>query len=306
MRTQTVGQIVVTYPDFMVYEGDNNFIMIKASGSTLSTLSVSLGNRRAMYSSDTDSVVVEVGSLMRLNDVYGRITLTVYVSRSEPAFSTTLSLVFYFCHGRTMPTRFHGSSRKIVLPYGQALYEVPVVASASVTDGTSTNPVADGEITMFRATDVEHTQAVVTYNTARLLGNYYDAEQTTTATFDVYRHLCESDGDVAIGWYDCDGCKRYAVGKVLSRHAAAEGVAYSNGGDVVRHYAEQIVATVSEVLEIGIADVSPDMFLGEIVYSQQVWLQRTGADNIPVVIEGDVEIDERHNMGIVLKVKTIA
>ena len=107
MRSQTIGGITIEYPEYAVYSGDFNYVSMSATDSDNNVLAVTVGGQRAEYSSDAERLTVEVGSLLRRNGTFGVVSLSIYVSRTNPAYSTTISVDVLFLHGRTLPSRYH-------------------------------------------------------------------------------------------------------------------------------------------------------------------------------------------------------
>lgn len=295
---------MVTYPDYLTYEGDNNVVMLTAGDSKLTILDVTVGSRRATYSSNGTEVAVEIGSMLTANGVYGAVSVEIYVSRSKPAFSTVFTEDFFLLRGRTMPTRYHGSGRRIIVPYGVKVVEVPVMAEARVYNGSTYIDVDKAKLAAVKVTAATK-QISVKYQKPLYFGDIDSVERASEVVFDVVRMDCVGDGEIAIGWHDTDGCTRYVVGRILSRRQSSEGIEYRNGDDIVNSHARRHVVSVSEVLEVGIKGVTSDMYMGEITMSENVWILAQNGDTVPVVVDGDIETDERRATDITLRLKTL-
>lgn len=294
----------MTYPDYLTYEGDNNVVMLTAGDSKLTILEVTVGSRRATYSSNGTEVAVEIGSMLTANGVYGSVSVEIYVSRSKPAFSTVFTEDFFFLRGRTMPTRYHGSGRRIIVPYGVKVVEVPVMAEARVYNGSTYIDVDKAKLAAVKVTAATK-QISVKYQKPQLFGDIDSVERASEVVFDVVRMDCVGDGEIVIVWHDTDGCTRYVVGRILSRRQSSEGIEYRHGDDIVNSHARRHVVSVSEVLEVGIKGVTSDMYLGEITMSENVWILAQNGDTVPVVVDGDIETDERRATDITLRLKTL-
>jgi hypothetical protein len=304
MRTKNIGGCVVTYPDYLTYEGDNNIVMLTAGDSQLTILDVTVGNRRATYSSNGTEVAVEIGSMLTANGVYGSVSVEIYVSRSNPAFSTVFTEDFCFLRGRTMPKRYHGSGRRIIVPYGVRTVEIPVMAEARVSNGSTYIDVDKATLTEVQVTAATK-QISVKYQEPMYFGNIDNVEQVSEVLFEVVMMDCVGDDEIAIGWHDTDGCTRFAVGRILARRQSSEGIEYRHGDDIVKSHARRHVVSVSEVLEVGIKGVTSDMYLGEMTMSENVWILAQNGDTVPVVVDGEIETDKRRATDITLRLKTL-
>lgn len=304
MRTKSIGGCVVTYPDYLTYEGDNNIVVLTAGDSQLTILDVTVGSRRATYSSNGTEVAVEIGSMLTANGVYGSVSVEIYVSRSNPAFSTVFTEDFCFLRGRTMPTRYHGSGRRIIVPYGVRTVEIPVMAEARVSNGSTYIDVEKATLTEVQVTAATK-QISVKYQKPLFFGDIDSVERASEVVFDVVKMDCVVADEIAIAWHDTDGCTRFAVGRILSRRQSSEGIEYRNGDDIVNSHARRHVVSVSEVLEVGIKNVTNDMYLGEITMSENVWILAKNGATVPVVVDGDIQTDQRRATDITLRLKTL-
>lgn len=305
MRTQSMGGITIYYPDFMVYEGDNNYIRIKATGSDHTVLIATYGSATASYSSSGENVTVEVGSMFRQKGEYGAVSLSVYVSRNNSTYSNNLTLDFYYCHGRTVPTVYHGSGRRVVVPWFVSSVEVPVMAAAKVTLGSTSQTLAEGCITTVTLGERERTTAIVEYVEARMLGDFDAAESGVLAYFNIEHVSCLRDGEVFLRWYDSDGCTRYAVGRIMSRRHNADRVMYNVGGSVLRSEPYSVPANTSETLDIVVVGVDAALHLDELPWSESIELVNGENQSIPVSVEGEIAVSTRQVQDITLKIKTL-
>lgn len=304
MRTKSIGGCVVTYPDYLTYEGDNNIITLTAADSQLTVLEVTVGNRRAIYSSNGTEVAVEIGSMLTANGIYGNFSIEIYVSRSNPVFSTVLTEDICFLRGRTLPTRYHGSGRRIIVPYGIRSVEIPVMAEARVFNGSTYIDVEKPTLTEVQVTAPTN-QISVKYQSAMYFGDIDSVESVSEVFFDVVQLECFGDDEIVIAWHDADGCTRYVVGRIVARRQSSEGMEYRHGDDIVKNYARRHVVSVSEVLEVGIKGVTSDLYLGEMTMSENVWILAQNGDTVPVVVDGDIETDKRRATEITLRLKTL-
>ena len=78
MRKTTIGGITITYPETMIYEGDLIYVSVDAAGSDATQLVVTVGGKTAQYLSDGEHVSIEIGSLLRRNDVFGSVNIDIH------------------------------------------------------------------------------------------------------------------------------------------------------------------------------------------------------------------------------------
>lgn len=303
MRKQTIGGITFEYPDAIAYEGDLNYVTAKATGSTATGIIATVDGKSAQYVSASDYCAVEIGSLLQSAGTYGFVTISLYLSRNNSVYSTVVDVSIYFTRGRTVPTRYHGSGRRILVPQFLSSVQLPVVAVGNVSYGAVSTIVAEPQI--ISMTPVLNGVYTVGYEEPQTLGDFVDAESTQEAAFVVERVMCLRSDEVYIGWYDIDGCERYAVARIMSRKRAAQSVMYASGLDIVRNLPQRIVAGVSEELEVGIVGADNALRLDEIVWSESVWLLNGNGDATPVVINGDMDVDLRKTNDIILKLNTL-
>lgn len=305
MRSQTIGGITTEYPEYAVYSGDFNYVSMSATDSDNNVLAVTVGGQRAEYSSDAERLTVEVGSLLRRNGTFGVVSLSIYVSRSNPAYSTTISVDVLFLHGRTLPSRYHGSGRRVIVPIGQPSVQIPVIDAATVyRDGTQVATTTNAQIVDVAVSSTTH-NIEVKYSRAGTFGDWHYCELAQSVYFTTYQPECTRENEIVLQWYDTDGCKRFAVGKLLNRRQASEGVEYASGGSLVQHPADRIITSVSEVLTV-VFPIRTDEYFAELALSDEVAIiNNVSGAEMPVIIDGDIETTIDKAMDITLKIKTL-
>lgn len=288
----------------MIYEGDINVVTMNASNSCENILIVTVGGKDAMYVSDLEKISVEFGSLMRMNGQLGVVKAAIYVSRANPAYSNVINVDFYVCRGRTLATRRHGSGRKLIVPYGVQSVDIPVIAPCKISSGNWVQTYSEPCIADVPVGVDEQGLILVQYDVAQDVGDVHNLERVRLVYFDYERVSCEND-NIYIQWYDVDGCRRYAAGILMRRNTSAESVEFIVGDTVINASPDRVVGRVSEEWEVGIPNVSKDLQLGEIIFSEdlRIWTQGGG---IPVTISGNnLSVDELKGSNIVLKLKTL-
>lgn len=302
MRTQTIGHITVTYPDRMLYLGDNNYISIYAEDSDRTVLDVTVGNKTASYESASNRCVVEIGSLIAAESLSADITVDVYIARENPTYSTTLVFDFYVVNGRTVPTRYHGSGKRVIVPLAAKSFDLPILRAANIVKGeTLIASPTNGCIY-----EVEGDSGVydVKYGVDIVFGDFYNPIVARTASFEIEFEECREQNAVAVGWYDIDGCKRYAIGRVVNRQRSGDGIMYNSDLDIVRHTPQRKLTNVAESVTVAFGDIRA-LAIDEMAFSERVWFEDADGTELPVVLDGAISIDKRENQQLTLKFKTL-
>lgn len=313
MRTQTIGHITVTYPDRLLYLGDNNYISIYAEESDRTVLDVTVGNKTASYESASDRCVIEIGSLIAAEALSADITVNVYISRENPAYSTILAFDFYVVNGRTLLTRYHGSGKRVIVPLAAKSFDLPTLRAAKSFDLPILRAanIVKGETLIASPTDsciyeVKGNSGIydIKYGTDIVFGDFYNSVVAKTASFEVEFEECRELNAVAVGWYDIDGCKRYAIGRVVNRQRSGDGIMYNSDLDIVRHTPRRKLTNVAESVTVAFGDIRA-LAIDEMAFSERVWFEDVDGAEFPVVLDGAISIDKRENQQLTLKFKTL-
>lgn len=282
MRTQTIQQMTVTYPDYLVFSEDNNFIQLTATSGTAAMV-VTLGSYQQVYYGETDTVVMDVSRLFKRYGTYNAaISMTIYISRTNPTASQTLTVSFYVVKGRTLADRYHCSGRKIILPPGST--SVELLADGEATTITI-NPVSTTTAAIMTVPITDSTTIEVQNTTASPRGWFIDGESTTSVYYEVEIASCTPKNGAFLRWLDTDGCKRFAPCKIMTRGSKIEQINYADGLQTLRTPASRLVSSVQRSIEVGIAQVDPALHLEEIVYSPEILLVCDNGETVTLVPE---------------------
>lgn len=272
MRTQTIQNMTLTYPDYLVYAGDNNYLTLEASGGT-ATLSVSIGNNTQSYASESDFVLIDISALIKYNATYNSaITMTIYIARTNPDASQTITATIYVVRGRTLADRYHASARKILLPYGSTRVELLCDEASTMTGGTSTVTTLAAQIYQYGISGSCNPVVKLDSGTGVPRGWFNDGEVAYQQRYTVEVLDCLPENGAYLRWYDADGCKRYVAGKIMTRTTSAERVSYFEGYNVLKTLASGLLTGMTRTFDFGIAQVEPELHLEEIVFSPEVVL----------------------------------
>lgn len=303
MRNEIVSGMKITYPDYMVWTGDNNIVMLKVPSGT-ALLRVTVGTRTQAYASEGDTVVLDISQLLIRNNSYGAVTLGVYAASVNPAVSVVRNYTIYLCRGWSLADRYHFSGRKIVT--ADTSVDIAVVDACTISGGTSTVSVASAQIVSYAITGSG--VVTVTYGSKKPQGYKNDPVDSLTTNYEVEVLDCMPEDGVVIGWYDSDGCRRYLAGRVMSRGSKAETEEYrvpELGTDMgtLNGCAGRLVTSIRRTIEVGVAQVDETMHLEELLYSDGVWMINPyDASEIPLAPEfGEMEVDMKNTENVVLK-----
>ena len=297
MRTQTIGHITVTYPDRLLYLGDNNYISIYAEESDRTVLQVTVGNKTASYESASNRCVIEIGSLIAAEALSADVTVDVYIARENPTYSTTLAFDFYVVNGRTVPMRYHGSGKRVIVPLSAKSFDLPILRAANIVKGETL--IASPTDSCIYEVEGDSGVYDVKYGSDIVFGDFYNPVVTRTANFEVEFEECREQNAVAVGWYDIDGCRRYAIGRVVNRQRSGDGIMYNSDLEIVRH-----TPNVAESITVAFGDIRA-LAIDEMAFSERVWFEDVDGVERPVVLDGAISIDKRENQQLTLKFKTL-
>lgn len=290
MRTQTIGQLTLYYPDYLVYGGDVNYVMLKVpSHFSGALLSVTVDGKVQSYESEGNTVIVDISLLLKRVGQYGQISVHTYVMSVSPAYSNTFDFTIYYTRGVTLADRYHGSGRRVVLPSGITGVDILAVGACTISGGGASQAVSAAQIVSYPVS--ASGPVTVHYAIRRGEGYVNDPGEASEAVYDVEVYDCQPKSGCVIRWYDADGCARYLVGKIQTRGTKAGKVDYAAvewGEDlsILRNGCGRIVTAIERTIEVGVAQVSEAMHLEEILYSPEVALQ-TADGWLPIVPDYD-------------------
>lgn len=290
MRTQTLGQLTLYYPEYLVYGGDVNYVMLKVpSHFSGALLSVTVDGKVQSYESEGNTVIVDISLLLKRVGQYGQISVHTYVASASPVYSNTFDFTIYYTRGVTLADRYHGSGRKVILPSGIAAVDILALGACTISGGDATESVLNAQIVSYPVSTSG--QVDVIYGAVRNEGYANDGETTKEFAYIIEMVDCQPKSGCVIRWYDSDGCARYLVGKIQTRGTKASKADYAAvewGEDlsILRNGCGRIVTAIERTIEVGVAQVSEAMHLEEILYSPEVALQ-TADGWLPIIPDYD-------------------
>lgn len=303
MRTETVSGIKITYPDYMVWDEDNNIVMVQVTQGTAS-ITATIGTRTVGYAGTGASVIVDISQLLKRNGTYGAKTLDV--TAADGTVTVTRSYNIFVCRGRTLADRYHYSPRSIILPSLMPTVDICVADACTVSGGASTVSYASAGVYQYALSGSG--VITVTYANKIWQGDQNDPVFSKTTDYQVEVLSCYPDRGAIIGWYDCDGCRRYAMGKVIGRGTKAEtadftATDFTSALGTVRDTAGRLVTKTQRTLDVGLSQVAESLHLEEIILSDEVWLVKPSDGRaIPLVPEFDaLDVLANMNNDMVLK-----
>ncbi len=303
MRNITITTAAVTigisYPDPVLYLGDNNFVTVVVSRPQ-TDISVEVGGYSVGYSASTRNVTLELTTMLRRAGLTGSQTFTVTVA------GRTFTFTSYVAQGRTDFDRYHASGRKIIIPpssMGVTTFELLIVQPSTVTVGTSSQIFSSEGIYTFtvpsRRADTVVVRPLNTVEDVAPHGDFFAPDETESVYYDVEVATC-LDADIAVvRWVDHDGCKRYLVGKVMSRSQSVERVEFATGLTVPRNAVGMVTKKVQRLLTIGVARASKSLHLEELTDSEEVVMLSPNGETIaliPAFTSADVNFEKEEDV----------
>lgn len=305
MRTETHGGVTIEYPDYLMYIGDDNLVTAYKSGVTVQ-LGVAVGatwnNNGVYYESDLGAVTINISQLLRAQATTGGVVdLTFYIGDKDATYSTTFSASFFLLDGRTCVDRYHGTGHIVFAPSDGDI-ELPILSdNGKVTAGEYVADNLNAGIYRLSAGNVQGdiSEVVVSCADARQFGYINDPYASSETSYEVRIINCMPNDGVLLTWRDCDGCKRYIVGKIVSRSSNVEQNIFKTSAQ----NPQRRVARMQRNITIGIPQASRDMWLEDIAYSESVAMVNplTGDEVAIVPNFNDININEKGYQDITLE-----
>lgn len=286
MRSETHGGITVEYPEYLTYIGDDNIVRAYKQGAIVQ-LGVAVGsswnNNGVYYESDLGEVTFNISQLLRAQAIAGEeITLTFYIGSRSETYSFVFSQTFYLSRGRSLIGRYNGTGHVVFVPSWDAL-ELPVIESGAKVICGNFADYPDVGVYRMSTGDLRGTlsSVEVTYENEQKFGTVENTTFDHSTYFEVHQLSCIPEDCVLLRWIDADGCRRFIVGKLAGKSAEVVQRSYrqSLAGVPARR-----VSDVQRVITIGLTQVTADMWLEDIAYSEDVAIVNlTTLDELPLV-----------------------
>lgn len=295
MRNYTSTNVSVDYPGQLAWLLDNNFVYFRnlyGDYGMRVRMAVSVGGNTWYYDHTT-----EIGVLTyRLNAFLSQVPhgVTVYVvcdvrtkDSAQNQHNDTVKFNFVNIYGKTLQERHHGSTSVITYYDNSDLAKIDIYKPAGVTG----NEIVGSNINNFTADEqILHNgwasgamEAVITGTPAFTVGEIFDESTVSKWTVRLVQ-VCPAKNGIKFTYYDTDGCKRYAIGEVLTKKMQAARKDFHRGGVVYDEVPRSLVTGYTGTIEVGFSDVDPGQYLEDIMLSPIVTTTR-GSDTIEVVPE---------------------
>ena len=259
----------VRYPDNITFSHDRNVAMFTYNGEYKVKGEVYFSASEFVTIFDTvcygGQLYINLNSCIRaagiaIPQTFAEVDFKVTIGNTEENFKITN---WSFLVGETMIVRTHPSEREILVPSSVGTIEV-------YSEGPGVLSV-EGEVYEVSGLGKHITEVEFTTHLAE---DYISVEEENGRTLLCYTDYWDSElyfikvvrgdtcsGSVLIGYYNADGCKRYAVGKLLSEEVGKESDIFINGETSDFNPSEgtpkELIKNISRELELGFADV-PD------------------------------------------------
>lgn len=290
MRNYTSVYVSIDYPDQCVWREDNNFVLCTnryGAYPLRGQLMVTAGGNTYNYDYTT-----EVGSLtFRLSPLLRMLPTKTYVEAvivttvddgNGNQYTDTKKFDFYYHYGKTLQGRHHGSCRVVTYSDSTDIDKVDVLKPAGFTGHYS----YAGNIVTLASSPAEVVTAlpgldprvrVRMSGDATTTGDIW-AERTEKILDIKLVQVCPRRNGIKFAYYDTDGCRRYAIGEVLTKKMAAKRDEYRRGGEVCNEVPRSLLTGYDGTIEVGFYEVDPLQYLEDIMLSPVVTTTRGGVE----------------------------
>lgn len=293
MRTDTTTNLgyTLTYPDAIVWGGDDNYIRI--SGSTnigkirvrcYPELVGAVGHFFDYTPISQKDVVIHINDLLLAMNAYETLTIVVDVTGLNNYEFT----IGYF-RGKTLPYRNHGCSRVVSLTGLSSVQYMLTAAPVTMTW------VEVSGIIRREETQVYETPGLISISCDKfseavpyVTFDYSDASRGGTPQPGIFEptedivtltstNECVNKNRCVVEWYDTDGCVRHAVGLHEGFSTSVGQLEFRKSGlSIIRDTPARKVTDISAEITLTFDAVPKKMYIEEILTSEEVYI--TSAD----------------------------
>ena len=305
MRTHNIvgTSIVITYPDPLIWLGDNNLVSVSSSntndkvGARVTVQNPQHDTLVLDYYSETNKLVFLLNDTLKnlFNDnlALWNVMVEAYANNSQ-ASSFAFTIKVY--RGKSFTDRSHASARVI---YWNDRTELNKLQLFTYEGGTATinghNYTLNAGITNLNLSNetIGETATIHISTTANqpttpmYLGDMWMNTLTPSTSYDItLKHISICDGFAAIRLFynDTDGCLRFIGGKITKEVDAAKGKNYYRITDKYRNVPYRMTNETSKTLTVAYADIDNLAYLTDIMYSEEVWAVNYNGELVPVTI----------------------
>lgn len=287
--------MVMTYPDYLVWLLDNNFVLFKNSYGSYKmkvVLTVTIGGDTYVYEQTT-----ELGMLtFRLNPLlrgYGSGTVVSALAKvdtydaNDNQYTDLAKFQLKSVYGKTLQERHHASESVIVYEKPSDLSNVEILKplgwGGQVYFGSSSYNFTGNDADVVTIGYLSPGNVNIKYNGLQFIWRGEVWDDYKYSFWDVRCvQVCPAKNGIKLTYYNTDGCKRYAIGEVLKKTMAAERKEYRQGGVVYDEPPRSLVTGYTGTIDVGFTDVEPGQYLEDIMLSPVVTTTR-GTETINVI-----------------------
>lgn len=273
MRTATYSNVIVEYPDAVVFAHDNNRIIVHTSDDATVGAKITIGGQIVRYNGVSKSAMFDVSKLIRIsaNDT---MNVSIQVLKNGTAVGV-VNTTFKRCQGRTLADRLHGSATTIIATDDTTSVQIfsPSAGTASVEQ--TTIQLTSGINTI----NIGRTNAIlVTYASPVKLGDLFGASESNFVSINIERR-CIPDRGVIVRYRDTDGCDRMVVGMITEQTNTAEDYSYKSRSGLFDP-PKRLVLSEGSQLTIFVENVPPKSHIEDIIYSENVTIEGLGGISV--------------------------
>lgn len=273
MRTATYSNVIVEYPDAVVFAHDNNRIIVHTSDDATVGAKITIGGQIVRYNGVSKSAMFDVSKLIRIsaNDT---MNVSIQVLKNGTAVGV-VNTTFKRCQGRTLADRLHGSATTIIATDDTTSVQIfsPSAGTASVEQTTIQLTSGINTINIGRSNAI-----LVTYASPVKLGDIFGATESNFASINIERR-CVPDRGAVVRYKDTDGCERMVVGMITEQTNTVEDYAYKSRSGLF-DTPKRLVLSEGSQLTIFVENVPPKSHIEDIIYSDSVTIEGVGGISV--------------------------
>lgn len=293
MQNYTSVHVSIDYPDQCVWREDNNFVLCTnryGAYPLRGQLTVTAGGNTYNYDYTTEvgSLTFRLSPLLRMLPTYTQVMAVVVTTVDDGGgnqHSDTVKFDFYYHYGKTLQERHHGSCRIITYADAADTSKVEVFkpegwrggvffAGAVTTVNTTPSEILTLDPGAWARTSIQFRGSV---GSAVYSGDVWDERYDSMWDIRLVQ-VCPRRNGIKFVYYDTDGCKRYAIGDVLTKKMTAKREEYRRGGEVYNDVPRSLLNGYDGTVEVGFSDVDPLQYLEDIMLSPVVTTTRGGKE----------------------------
>lgn len=302
MRSATFNNgVSLTYPEYLTYLGDDNYINFHAASGNIRA-QVVIGGITLAYDSQTADITFRLNDVLRKVRVdNGELTIQAKCDNAGSSLET-FSFRIKSMLGKSLPYRYHGSSNVIEFSQDSDLETVDFLFPCAGTLSDNDTPAT----TIHKS--VAGIYSIDLSSFSQLDNVTFTADQGENVAFgpiwEPYKRTydykfvqkCTPDHGVTINYYDTDGCVRMATGKIVSYNHSSD-TSLFNTGNLFDRMATYHTDSVGCELSVIFDDVDPDQHIEDMIFSTKVWVSvgEISILEIPLQPTSSVKNDGNYN-----------